>query len=243
MIVIFVTCCNLKLKCFCKIKRNQLNLLTILAKSLRMPSVGFEMLSGIHRLALSFYNFASITALKYENQRYEVSTMSLIVNCLKFPFFPVLTAFILRNREFLKPYVLPTLISFEKFVPFTMFAMDFATLIPVFFIIFLFVSMLLKCKKLRNLLNYGSRIVNNEKCLMKFRRLCVHQSVTLLAIFSTSSIVQYLGTTKITFLTMIVAFFFLYPSLTVYEFVSFVKTLESFVVVSLQEMKSDLKSL
>ena len=201
------------------------------------------MSSRLQSFALSFYNFSSITALRYENLRYKISTFSTIANCLKIPILCFMIGLLTIHRELLAECLLPTLMKLENFSSFTKISISIITFLPDLFLVYLFISLLVTRKEIKNLLNNSLTFNMTNKYLKTFEKLCIHQSLTLLFVFLMTSIIQYYGSFQFGFIPMIFFIFFLYPTLMIFSFVSFIKTFENFIVASLEEFKDDLIKL
>lgn len=195
----------------------------------------------VTRFKLLLYNFGLVSSLKEENTVFKVSNFVAFSNVLKIPLVIVITMLVFTYPPISNEIVLDTLIELKGYSVFSKFSIHI--LVASTYITSIVFS-LLQVKQRHEMCSFVNNlngIFLNEKYSQRFRKDNKIYSHSLLFVFMSISIVQYLGAVKISILSFFVSFFFIFPNVFLFSVVSFVTGFESFVIASLEGLQEDFE--
>lgn len=194
----------------------------------------------LHRFAVRLYNFVSILCVKEENQVFKVSNFSAICNILKVPFVLIYTVFVFA---FFNEEMTPE--RFEYFKNFSTFSKVslFFVAMSIFLISFLIaILQVTRRHEMKDFVNFWMKKSLEQEYFRQYRKTCIKYHVSGLVVFTLFVVPQFFTTTKISLLSMLSNFVFMYPYYMVLGAISFVISFQNFIIESLKEFKQDWDS-
>lgn len=198
------------------------------------------MSKALHRFLLGFYNFTGLLCIKHKNGSYEISHPTAFLNILKLFSSSLFVIFILSNIDIKQKVFLKYVNDLSKLSQFSKMTIQFTAFYFHYITVVLFIKQFAHRHEMKDLLNEALKCKMSEKYLRRFAKLC--QSSVKLGIFSCIVIMmKFFSLMNPSFLNFLIFFVFIFPSIFSLAIVSFVKSFENFVVVSLQKLNDELK--
>lgn len=194
-----------------------------------------------HRLALFFYNVASISSLKYKNGKYSVSTFLAILNLFKAPGCIMLMSVMLSIPWLAETIFLAPSTLFGNLSTFSIVAIVIeVTTINVSIVVLAWIHFYQR-KLIENLANACLEKRLSVRYFEKFQNFCKERSLVLFSVLTAMFVLNFLGAFKVSIISLLVSLIIVYPILVLFSFISLLNNFENFIVASLKEFKSELR--
>lgn len=197
---------------------------------------------SLHRSALFFYNFFSITCLTFENQVYKVSNFNAVFNAIKTPIVITIVVIIslhepLRNQIFRKS--LAVLDNYSVFSKITVTLSVVTMQITMLFLAFIQVY---RRNKIRSFVNRGNKIKIKEKYFQQYRKNCIKNLTQLGITFLTFYFVFFFGGLNFSLSAFLASPVILFGCANMLAYISFFKNFENFLIAMLNDFKRDVEA-
>lgn len=193
------------------------------------------------RFAVSFYNFCFIFCLKYENESFEVSKFAIAMNIFRVAVSLGTVYCVIWRPELRKSIFRIDPMETAQFSKFALTSIRVAGILLQVTACFIISANLKRRKGFRNFMNEAIKICLKEKYLKNFIKLSVYHSVEISIFYSFTMVLKCFAMVNQQLIPVLVFILIMYLSSIAFGFICFVKNFENFVVVSLKEIKNDLK--